>query len=300
MNGIEAREKILNIYNRTDKSLPEKVKKYLKEEIDEFDRHSNKKTGEGYWNDAVNKEIDELNPNNILIFFLLGRAKKPISLENHNWQLNDPPDIDVDFESRDRDNVLQYLKEKYGEKRVLPIGTIGTLKIKMAIQDIARVLGIPPSEVFPVTTSMKDVDEKMTLEEMRRNYSKLDSFLTDHPEVIDHIEKITGCYRHYCLSGEMRIVCYLKEYNTLQFVKIKDLIKEQDKYSLFYVDDIGNKSKTDNYSVVCSGIQTIYEIEMEDGSILECTEEHKWYTNQGIKSIKDFDSDTRIRKISPF
>jgi DNA polymerase-3 subunit alpha len=57
------------------------------------------------------------------------------------------PDIDVDICQEGRDRVIQYVREKYGEDKVCQIITFGTLKTKMVIRDVARVLGIPPKEV---------------------------------------------------------------------------------------------------------------------------------------------------------
>src|SRR4029077_10939180 len=50
------------------------------------------------------------------------------------------PDIDVDFCYERRDEVIRYVREKYGEDRVAGIITFGTLKGKAAIKDVGRVL----------------------------------------------------------------------------------------------------------------------------------------------------------------
>ena len=53
------------------------------------------------------------------------------------------PDIDMDFDERYRNDVIQYAIEKYGEDRVAHIVTFATIKAKQAIRDAARVLGLP-------------------------------------------------------------------------------------------------------------------------------------------------------------
>ncbi|MGC8875644.1 DNA polymerase III subunit alpha [Thermus sp.] len=53
------------------------------------------------------------------------------------------PDIDTDFSDRERDRVIQYVRERYGEDRVAQIGTLGSLASKAALKDVARVYGIP-------------------------------------------------------------------------------------------------------------------------------------------------------------
>jgi DNA polymerase-3 subunit alpha len=53
------------------------------------------------------------------------------------------PDIDIDFDDEGRDKVLDYVVEKYGQKRVAQIVTFGTMAAKSAIRDVARVLKLP-------------------------------------------------------------------------------------------------------------------------------------------------------------
>ena len=50
------------------------------------------------------------------------------------------PDIDVDFCYERRDEVIRYIKDKYGEDKVAQIITFGTLKGKQAIKDVGRAL----------------------------------------------------------------------------------------------------------------------------------------------------------------
>lgn len=50
------------------------------------------------------------------------------------------PDIDSDFDQEGRDRVIGYLMEKYGEDHVARIGTFGTMGVKKAVRDIARLL----------------------------------------------------------------------------------------------------------------------------------------------------------------
>ncbi|MEP7015507.1 MAG: DNA polymerase III subunit alpha [Verrucomicrobiota bacterium] len=54
-----------------------------------------------------------------------------------------PPDIDVDFCEARRGEVLEYVRQKYGERRVAQIITFGKLKAKSVVRDVARVIGLP-------------------------------------------------------------------------------------------------------------------------------------------------------------
>src|SRR5690606_37961165 len=60
------------------------------------------------------------------------------------------PDIDIDFCKDRRGEVIQYVKDKYGEENVAQIGTFGTLAARAAIRDVGRALGLPIPRVDSV------------------------------------------------------------------------------------------------------------------------------------------------------
>ncbi|MHB1505412.1 MAG: DNA polymerase III subunit alpha [Sulfobacillus sp.] len=57
-----------------------------------------------------------------------------------------PPDIDIDFDYTRRDEVIRYVRDRYGEDRVAHIITFGTLAARAAIRDVARALEVPYAE----------------------------------------------------------------------------------------------------------------------------------------------------------
>jgi DNA polymerase III subunit alpha len=57
-----------------------------------------------------------------------------------------PPDIDVDFCEARRGEVLEYVRQKYGERRVAQIITFGKLKAKSVVRDVSRVIGLSYAE----------------------------------------------------------------------------------------------------------------------------------------------------------
>lgn len=64
------------------------------------------------------------------------------------------PDFDVDFEDSRRGEVFDYVREKYGEDRVVKIITFGTMAAKNAIKDVGRVLNVPYSELDKLTKNI--------------------------------------------------------------------------------------------------------------------------------------------------
>src|SRR3989344_8628103 len=56
------------------------------------------------------------------------------------------PDIDVDFADNRRDDVIEFVRNKYGREKVAQIGTFGTMMARAAVRDVARVLNWPYSK----------------------------------------------------------------------------------------------------------------------------------------------------------
>lgn len=77
-------------------------------------------------------EITEVNPTEVSLLF-----ERFISEER-----NEPPDIDVDFESQRREEVIQYIYRKYGRERAALAATVISYRRKSAIRDVARALGL--------------------------------------------------------------------------------------------------------------------------------------------------------------
>ena len=56
---------------------------------------------------------------------------------------NEPPDIDVDFEHERREEVIQYVYEKYGRERAALAATVICYRTKSALRDVGKALGMP-------------------------------------------------------------------------------------------------------------------------------------------------------------
>ncbi|GGY43358.1 error-prone DNA polymerase [Bacterioplanes sanyensis] len=77
-------------------------------------------------------EITEVNPEEVQLLF-----ERFISAERH-----EPPDIDVDFESQRREEVIQYIYRTYGRERAALAATVISYRRKSAIRDIGKALGL--------------------------------------------------------------------------------------------------------------------------------------------------------------
>lgn len=71
------------------------------------------------------------------------------------------PDIDMDFPDNKRDDVLKYVKDKYGVNHTVSIVTFGTFALRSSIRDIARVMKIDPARVTGIINRVihDDIDE---------------------------------------------------------------------------------------------------------------------------------------------
>ncbi len=65
-----------------------------------------------------------------------------------------PPDVDLDFDDRQRDVMVRYLTDKYGEAYTAQVNTFGTIKAKAAVKDANRILGFPFSMGDRITKAM--------------------------------------------------------------------------------------------------------------------------------------------------
>lgn len=108
------------------------------------------------------------------------------------------PDIDIDFSDRSRDQVIQYVKNRYGASHVAQIITFGTLAAKAALRDTARALEIPVSEVDQLTKQVPS-RPNITLDEAYAESKKFREMLEKMPsgrDLFDTAKTIEGLARH--------------------------------------------------------------------------------------------------------
>ena len=70
------------------------------------------------------------------------------------------PDIDVDFDDERRSDVLNYVRNKYGQANVVNIGTFMSMSDKAAFKDVARVMGIPFDRSNQISKLFTEVNDK--------------------------------------------------------------------------------------------------------------------------------------------
>lgn len=114
-----------------------------------------------------------------------------------NLERASPPDIDMDIQDDRRDEIIDYAREKYGEKNVAGIITFGKLATRAAIRDVARVMGIDlkiadklSKKVIVLFGKPKSFDEMMELDPEFAQTVNSDSKLQQLAEIVKKLENL--------------------------------------------------------------------------------------------------------------
>ncbi|KPK99346.1 MAG: DNA polymerase III subunit alpha [candidate division Zixibacteria bacterium SM23_73_3] len=108
------------------------------------------------------------------------------------------PDIDIDFSDRERDKIIRYVINKYGENNVAQIITFGTMAARAVIRDVGRVLDIPYSEVDRIAKMIPWVPD-MTLRRAQEQRGDLRTLVKSDPRIeklMSYSEILEGLCRH--------------------------------------------------------------------------------------------------------
>jgi len=97
------------------------------------------------------------------------------------------PDIDMDFCMDRRQEVINYVVEKYGKDHVCQIITFGTMKAKAAIRDVGRVMEMPYAEVDRIAKLVPD-QLHITLDDALESESRLRELVDTDPKIRDVFE----------------------------------------------------------------------------------------------------------------
>lgn len=106
------------------------------------------------------------------------------------------PDIDIDFQDNRRDEVIQYVQNKYGSHCVVQIATFGTFQSRSAWRDLARVHQVETTLINKVASF---IYSGSTLKEIYEQTKGLRDFFSTYPKleaIYKEAEKIEGLPRH--------------------------------------------------------------------------------------------------------
>ncbi len=151
------------------------------------------------------------------------------------------PDIDVDFCQNRREEVIQYVTEKYGRDRVCQIITFGTMAAKGVIRDVGRALNYPYGEVDRIAKLVPNV-LNIHLAEAIKKEPKLNEMAAADPrirELLDTALCLEGLTRHASThaAGVVVAPAELEEFCPVYMDQKSNSITTQ--FSMKYVEKIG-------------------------------------------------------------
>ncbi len=108
------------------------------------------------------------------------------------------PDIDIDFCQRRRDEVIDYVRQLYGEESVSQIATFNILKAKSAVRDVGRVMGMPFGDVDRIAKLIPD-ELNITIEQALKDTPQLRELVEADDDVgllVETASRLEGLARH--------------------------------------------------------------------------------------------------------
>ncbi len=150
------------------------------------------------------------------------------------------PDIDMDFADTRRNEVLNYVGDKYGHDHVAQIITFGTMAARAAVRDVGRVLGEPYDYCDRIS---KSIPMFTKLEEAIKSVPEVREMYSGEPaakRILDYARRLEGVARHASTHacGVLITDKPLVEYVPVQYASSSDrsIISQ---YSLHPVEDLG-------------------------------------------------------------
>lgn len=178
-------------------------------------------------------ELTQVNPIKLNLYFerFLNKAR------------SNPPDVDIDFSWKERDEIVKYVFDKYGYERVAMISTIITFRARSAFRETAKAFGIADREISKYSKKIPWTNA-VNLPKISEMFpeSKNLGFDKEPWKTIVHLaSKIANFPRHLSIhpSGIVITPSKITDYCALEYAKNKGLgliITQPDMYS---IEDLG-------------------------------------------------------------
>ena len=188
-----------------------------------------------------------------------------------NMGRKDPPDIDVDFPWDERDEILDYVFEKYGVHRTGMIANHVTFKARAAVREVAKIYGLPEAEINLVTKKLSSLYRADRVRELVDNHPAYRYHQFDKPwnEILTLAEKLQGCPRNLSVhcGGVVITPNHINNYVPTEpapkGVNIVQWEKDQsEEAGLIKIDLLGNRS----LAVIRDALEAIkinYDVEIQ-------------------------------------
>ena len=175
------------------------------------------------------------------------------------------PDIDIDFDGERREEVIEYIREKYGSDCVAQIVTFGKMKAKLAIRDIGRVLEIPLGDVNKLAKMISEGPKVRLKTEIENNpeLRKEIKHLPEMNELIEYALKLENTIRQTGKHAAGVVIAPKRLTDFMPLYKVKDDIVTQfekdevEEIGLLKMDILGLKTLT----IIKNIVNEIREVE---------------------------------------
>lgn len=154
-----------------------------------------------------------------------------------------PPDVDIDFSWKERDEIVKYVFEKYGYENVAMISTTVTFRARSAFREIAKAYGFTNEEISKYSKFIPWTDARnlANLSEMFPEARSLNFKIEPWKSIIDLASRLAGFPRHLSIhpGGILITPKPITNYTALEYAKNKGLgliITQPDMYS---IEDLG-------------------------------------------------------------
>jgi error-prone DNA polymerase len=167
----------------------------------------------------------------------------------------DPPDIDIDFPWDERDGILKWIFEQYGERQAAMVANQNSLGFRAAIREVAKVYGIPATEIGQVSAHVvrqKDLlgfSAPPTSEQGLHRLSQVLTLKAPWPEILTHALKAQNHFRHLSMhcGGIVIVPDEIRRYVPVEYtakrLPVIQWEKDQtEEAGLVKIDILGNRS----------------------------------------------------------
>ncbi|MDY6062748.1 MAG: DNA polymerase III subunit alpha [Erysipelotrichaceae bacterium] len=220
------------------------------------------------------------------------------------------PDIDIDFPDNRRDEIIDYVSEKYGYDHVAHIITFGTLKAKQVIRDVGRALDIPAYDVDRLAKAVPNIIN-ITLKkayESSKVFNELINAKREYRHLFDICLRLEGLPRHMSTHAAGIVFSDAKMSDVVPLIKIEDtLLSTQyqmeflEDYGLIKMDFLGLRNLSIIQEIVDDLRQDepdfrLYDIPLDDEKTFKIIDEVK---TLGIFQLESSGMQSVLRRIVP-
>lgn len=175
------------------------------------------------------------------------------------------PDIDIDFDGERRDEVIAYIREKYGEASTAQIVTFGKMKAKLAIRDIGRVLEIPLADVNKIAKMIPEGPKVSLKHELDNNNELVREIQRVHrgPELVDFALRLENNVRNTSMHAAGVVIApkelthFMPLYRSSEDIVTQFEKEEVEEIGLLKMDILGLKTLT----IIKNILQEVREVE---------------------------------------